>query len=85
MLVRETKCSAEVAGILAGLFNKLANRVQNGDLSERVLSVRTLYRIIREYQDQLGSLKEISLSAFTEGLSDQFEKEQVTDIIDAVI
>lgn len=85
LLVRETKCSAEVAGILAGLFNKLANRVQNGDLSERVLSVRTLYRIIREYQDQLGSLKEISLSAFTEGLSDQFEKEQVTDIIDAVI
>ena len=85
LLVRETKCPAETAGILSGLFNQLSARVQNGDLSERVLSVRTLYRIIREHQDEVNSLKKITLSAFTEGLSDRFEAEQVTDIIDAVM
>ncbi|MCL0106735.1 AAA family ATPase [Peptococcaceae bacterium] len=85
LLALETGCSTEIADTLSELFYKLAERVENGDLSDKVLSVRALYRSAREYQYGIGSLKEIVISTFTEGLNDQFESEQVIDIIDALI
>ena len=85
LLVKETGCSSEIAEILSELFYKLAERVENGDLSDKVLSVRTLYRSAREHQYGIGDLKDIAISTFTESLNDQFESEQVIDIIDALI
>lgn len=85
LLVRETGCERNVAERLASLFHKLANRVENGDLPERVLSVRSLMRAIREVQDGCGTLKEAAMSVLTEGLGDQYARDQVRDIVDACL
>ncbi|RPF49504.1 MoxR-like ATPase [Thermodesulfitimonas autotrophica] len=85
LLVRETGCDADVAEKLAALFHKLAGRVENGDLPERVLSIRALMRAIREVQDGCGTLKEAAMSVLTEGLGDQYARDQVKDIVDAYV
>jgi len=85
LLARETSCDADVARKLAALFHKLANRVENGDLPERALSVRALLRVIREHQDGCGGLKEIAMSVLTDGLGDQYARDQVKDVVDACL
>ncbi len=85
LLVRETSCPEEDAGKLASLFAKLANRVENGDLFEKVLSVRALIRAIREVQDGCGTLKQVTMSALTEGLGDKYARDQVSDIVEACL
>ncbi len=85
LLIRETDCSSDTALKLADLFGKLAARVENGDLSERCLSVRSLIRAIREYHDGVGPLKTVALSVLTEGLGDRYEAEQVKDVVDACL
>lgn len=85
LLIRETGCGEDVAGQLAALFHKLASRVENGDLPERVLSFRALMRAIREVQDGCGGLKEVAMSVLTEGLGDQYARDQVKDIVDAYV
>jgi len=85
LLARETGCDQDVAGKLATLFHKLANRVENGDLPERALSVRALLRVIREHQDGCGSLKEIAMSVLTDGLGDAYARDQVKDVVDACL
>lgn len=85
LLVRDTGCSADTARQLAGLFHKLAARVENGDLSERCLSVRALTRAVREYHDGVGPLKAVAQSVLTEGLGDRYEADQIRDVIDACI
>ncbi len=85
LLVRDTGCSADTAQQLAGLFHKLAARVENGDLSERVLSVRALIRAVREYHDGVGPLKSAAQSVLTEGLGDRYEADQIKDVIDALV
>lgn len=85
LLTRDTGCFSETAARLAELFEKLAARVENGDLSERCLSVRSLVRVIREHQDGVGSLKTVAQSVLTEGLGDRYEAEQVKDVVDACL
>ncbi|MEW6227284.1 MAG: MoxR family ATPase [Bacillota bacterium] len=85
LLTRETGCQQDVAQKLAALFHKLANRVENGDLPERVLSVRSLMRAIRECQDGCGSLKEAAMSVLIEGLGDKYAQDQVKDVVDACL
>ena len=85
LLVRETGCDEGVAGSLAALFHKIANRVENGDLPERVLSVRSLMRAVREVQDGCGRLKEAAMSVLTEGLGDKYAQDQVRDVVDACL
>lgn len=85
LLVRETACDQEISTKLATLFHKLANRVENGDLPERALSVRALLRAVREHQDGCGSLKELAMSVLTDGLGDQYARDQVRDVVDACL
>lgn len=85
LLVKDTGCSADTAEKLAALFHKLAARVENGDLSDRCLSVRSLLRVIREHHDGIGSLKATAQSVLTEGLGDRYEADQVRDVIDACL
>lgn len=85
LLARDTGCFSDTAARLAELFEKLAARVENGDLSERCLSVRSLVRVIREHQDGVGSLKTVAQSVLTEGLGDRYEAEQVRDVVDACL
>lgn len=83
LILKETDCKESTAEKLARLFGALAEGVLNGDLSEKVLSVRALFRIAREEIDGCGTLKSIATSVLTEGLDDKFEAEQVTDIVEA--
>lgn len=85
LLVRETACDQEISTKLATLFHKLASRVENGDLPERALSVRALLRAVREHQDGCGSLKELAMSVLTDGLGDQYARDQVRDVVDACL
>lgn len=85
LLVRETGCDEDTAKKLAALFHKLANRVENGDLSERILSTRALMRAVRECRDGCGDLKEATMSVFTEGLGDKYARDQVKDIVDGCL
>jgi MoxR-like ATPase len=85
LLAWETGCEQDTAEKLAALFHKLANRVENGDLPERALSVRALLRAIREHQDGCGGLKETAMSVLTESLGDQYARDQVKDVVDACL
>ncbi|RJX22312.1 MAG: hypothetical protein C4575_01750 [Desulforudis sp.] len=85
LLVRETGCERDVAERLASLFHKLANRVENGDLPERILSARALMRAVRECRDGCGDLKEAAMSVLTEGLGDKYARDQVKDIVEACL
>lgn len=85
LLVRETGCERDVAEKLASLFHKLANRVENGDLPERILSARALMRAVRECRDGCGDLKEAAMSVLTEGLGDKYARDQVRDIVEACL
>lgn len=85
LLVQNADCPADAAEKLAALFHKLAARVENGDLSDRCLSVRSLLRVIREHHDGIGSLKAAAQSVLTEGLGDRYEADQVRDVIDACL
>jgi len=75
----------EIAFLLADIFVGLSDRVKNGDISDRCLSFRSLIRAAREYNDELGDLKEIIISNLTEGLEDEFEASQVRDMVEARI
>lgn len=79
----KTGCPEAVAAQLAGVFNALSERVKNGDISERALSVRSLLRAAREHMDGYGELKEVARSVLVEGIEDKFEAEQVADLIEA--
>lgn len=85
LIVSEVGCKESTAEKLSDIFGKLAEGVKNGDYDERVLSVRSLFRIAREEIDGCGSLKAIAVSVLTEGLNDKFESDQVKDIIEACI
>ncbi|AEG14504.1 ATPase associated with various cellular activities AAA_5 [Desulfofundulus kuznetsovii DSM 6115] len=85
LIVQETGCKESVSRKLANLFSELAKGVANGDYSERVLSVRSLFRIAREEMDGCGTLKTVAISVLTEGLGDKFEIDQVTDIVEACL
>ena len=74
-----------VADKLADLFLGLTERVRNGDLSERVLSFRSLIRASKEFRDGLGNLREVVMSNLTEALDDQFEVWVVKDIVESRI
>lgn len=73
------------AGKLADVFLGLAERVKNRDLSDRVLSFRSLIRAAREYSLGLGRLREIVMSNLTEALDDQFEVSVIKDIVESRI
>lgn len=75
----------EIALLLADIFVGLSDRMENGDISDRCLSFRSLIRAAREYNDELGDLKEIVVSNLTEGLEDEFEASQVRDMVEARI
>ncbi len=83
LISEKTKCNESVAEKLAILFKALAEGVENGDLPEAVLSVRSLFRIAREEVDGCGTLKSIATSVLTEGLEDDFEAKQTSDVIEA--
>jgi len=85
LIVNKTACFNSVAEKLAKLFSSLAGRVKNGDISERVLSIRGLFRIAREEMDGVGDLKKITISVMTEGIGDKYEVDQIKDICDACI
>lgn len=68
---------------MANVFAALSERVKNGDISDRVLSVRSLLRAAREHMDGYGELREIARSALVEGIDDKFEADQVADLIEA--
>lgn len=85
LLVSEAKSDPSTAKKLADLFLKISARVNNGDLSERVLSVRSLIRTVREYNDGIGGLREITISCLTSGNSDNYENEQVKTIVESLI
>lgn len=75
--------SPATAEKLTDVFYGLAGRVQNGDISDRCLSVRALIRAGREYGDGLGALHDLVISVLTEGLDDEYEAMQVKDMIEA--
>lgn len=84
-LLESKGCGKNEAKNLASLFNVLADRTKNGDISERTLSIRSLFRVFREHQDTGESLKKIALSVLTDGVDDDFERSQVKDVIDACL
>lgn len=79
----KTGCPEGVAAQLANVFAALSERVKNGDISDRVLSVRSLLRAAREHMDGYGELREIARSALVEEIDDKFEADQVADLIEA--
>ncbi|MCL6639434.1 MAG: AAA family ATPase [Firmicutes bacterium] len=85
LICEETGCKEAVSLKLAALFGELAQGVKNGDISENVLSVRSLFRVAREEMDGCGTLKVVATSVLTEGMDDDFKKKQVSDIIEACI
>lgn len=85
LLVSEAKSDPSTANKLADLFLKISARVNNGDLSERVLSVRSLIRTVREYNDGIGGLREITVSCLTSGISDNYETEQIKTVVESLI
>jgi len=85
LIVSKTNCPSNTAEKLSKVFDSLAGRVKNGDLSERVLSIRGLFRVAREEKDGVGNLRKIAVSVMTEGLGDKFEIDQVKDIIEACL
>jgi hypothetical protein len=42
-------------------------------------------RAVREVQDGCGALKDIAMSVLTEGLGDQYARDQVKDVVDACL
>jgi MoxR-like ATPase len=85
LIVEQTGSTREVGEKLANLFEHLSERAKNGDLSERILSVRALFRIAREAADEALPLKAIAKSVLTEGLNDSYEIDAVSDIIEVVL
>ncbi|MCL6477060.1 MAG: AAA family ATPase [Peptococcaceae bacterium] len=85
LISQETGCKDANSRKLAELFEKLVQGVANGDFSERVLSIRALFRVAREEMDGCGMLKAVATSVLTESLNDKFEVDQVSDIIEACI
>lgn len=85
LITDQTRCNASTGAKLAEVFKKLSDGVANGDISEKVLSVRSFLRIAREDQYGYSNLKGVAMSVLTEGLFDQFERDQVKDVVDACI
>ncbi|MCF8010865.1 MAG: AAA family ATPase [Clostridiales bacterium] len=83
LIRKETGTRESASEKLAMLFESLAKGVDNGDLSEKVLSVRALFRVAREELDGCGTLKSIAASVLTDGLDDTFEISQVSDTIES--
>lgn len=84
LIAQETGCEEFVARKLANLFGELTKGVENGDLSERVLSVRALFRIAREEMDGCGNIKKVASSVLTDSLNDRYEADKINDLINAV-
>ncbi len=85
LLMVDAKSDSTTAYKLADLFLKISARVDNGDISERVLSVRSLIRTVREYNDGIGTLREITVSCLTSGISDKYEVDQVKTVVESLI
>lgn len=83
LIQHETDCKESTAKRLSDVFSSLAKGVENGDLSERVLSVRSLFRVAREEMDGCGTLKHIALSVLTDGINDQYEIDKIKDVVEA--
>lgn len=80
----KTGVKREIARKLSELFQLLSDRVKNGDISDRSLSVRALFVVAEEYMDG-SNLKGAAISVLTEGLGDKYEIEQVTDICQSLL
>lgn len=85
LISTQTGCKKSTGDKLADVFQRLSGGVANGDISERVLSVRSLFRAAREEEYGYDNLKNITMSVLTEGLGDQFERDQIKDIVDACV
>lgn len=85
LLQENTKCDEETANKLARLFTKLSSRVENGDISERGVSVRALIQAVHEYQDGIGTLRDTTVSCLTSGLGDKYEADQIKDSVESLI
>jgi MoxR-like ATPase len=83
LIQNETNCRESTAVKLSEIFSSLAQGVENGDLSERVLSVRSLFRIAMEEMDGCGTLRYVAASVLTDGISDRYEADRIKDIIEA--
>ncbi len=84
LIAQETGCDELSARKLADLFGELTKGVENGDLSERVLSVRALFRIAREEMDGCGNIKKVASSVLTDSLNDKYEADKINDLVNAV-
>ena len=85
LLMSEAKGDSNTATTLANLFLKLSSRVNNGDISERVLSIRSLIRAVREYIDGIDSLREVTISCLTSGISDAYEVDEIKHMVESLI
>lgn len=78
----QTGLRNEIAFSMAKIFHVLAGRVENGDVLEEALSIRSLLRAAREIQDGMPA-KDAVLSNLCEGIDDPYTAQVVREVVDS--
>lgn len=85
IIAERTGIQEEIAGEMAGIFHLLAGRVDNGDLTEEALSIRSLLRAAREIVEAKIPPKDALVSNLCEGIDDPYTASVVKEVVDSRI
>lgn len=83
VFVERTGIEERLAAEMARLFHQIAGRVENGDITEEALSVRSFLRAAREVVELGVPPKEALTSCLCEAVDDPHTRAVVRELVDS--